>query len=56
MTISVTSGPPDAAATADQLMCLEVDFDIAPPGARDVLDDITAGIKSKLHNGRRALV
>lgn len=55
MTISVTDGPPDAAETADQLMCLEVDFDIAPPGARDVLDDITAGIKSKLHNGRRAL-
>ena len=55
MTISVTSGPPEAAGTTDQLLCLEVDFDIAPPGARDVLDDITAGIKSKLHTGRRAL-
>lgn len=56
VTISVTNGPPDAAETADQLMCLEVDFDIAPPGARDVLNDITSGIKSKLHNGRRALI
>lgn len=56
VTISVTSGPPDAAETAEQLMCLEVDFDIAPPGARDVLNDITSGIKSKLHNGRRALI
>lgn len=56
VTISVTSGPPGAAGTPDQLLCLEVDFDIAPPGARDVIDDITAGIKSKLHTGRRALV
>ncbi|KAL3151626.1 hypothetical protein ABBQ38_012617 [Trebouxia sp. C0009 RCD-2024] len=55
VTISVTSGPPEAAATTDQLLCLEVDFDISPPGARDVLEDITAGIKSKLHTGRRAL-
>nr|QOL01253.1 putative extracellular protein TR9_058 [Trebouxia lynnae] len=53
VTISVTSG--DATEVADQLLCLEVDFDIAPPGARDVLDDISAGIKSKLHSGRRAL-
>ena len=55
VTISVTSGPSDAAETAKQLMCLEVDFDIAPPGARDVLNDITSGIKSKLHNAHRAL-
>ena len=53
VTISVTSG--EATEVADQLLCLEVDFEIAPPGARDVLDDISAGIKSKLHSGRRAL-
>ena len=54
VTISVTSGEPTA-EPVDQLLCLEVDFDIAPPGAQAVMEDITDGIKSKLHSGRRAL-
>lgn len=53
VTISVTSG--EATEVADQLLCLEVDFEIAPPGAADVLEDISSEIKSKLHSGRRAL-
>ena len=54
VTIVVTSGAPTA-EPADQLLCLEVDFDIAPPGASAVMEDITDGIKAKLHTGRRAL-
>lgn len=53
VTISVTSG--EATEVADQLLCLEVDFEIAPPGAADVLEDISSELKSKLHSGRRAL-
>ena len=38
-----------------QLLCLEVDFEIASPTAGEAVEDVASEIRSKLHSGRRAL-
>ena len=52
VTISVTS---ESSNLPDQLLCLEVDFEVAPPTAGEAVQDVASEIRSKLHSGRRSL-
>lgn len=53
VTITVTSSESDD--LPQQLLCLEVDFEIASPSAGEAVQDVSEAIRSKLHSGRRAL-